>query len=92
MSRNYKTATNLGLTHDDLYRWGESRNTDTAVALAIHAIASHDRTPEVIWEDPTNAESQHVEMAVQDYVIHGDYPAGEYRWGEYRFDVSDELN
>lgn len=90
MNRNYKTAQQLGMSHDDAFRWGDERNTHPAVVIAIHAIASGDRTPEQIWENPTSAEAEHVEMAVQEYVIQGDYAAGEYRWGEHRFNVSDE--
>jgi hypothetical protein len=87
MSRNYKTAEQMGMTYDSAYRWGESRNTSAAVAIAIHAIASDARPAEAIWENPTGTEAQNVEMAVQDYVMHGDYAPGEYRWGEYRFTV-----
>lgn len=87
MNRNYKTADDIGMTHESAHRWGESRNTSAAVAIAIHAIASDTRTAADIWEDPTDAEAQHVEMAVQDYVMRGDYSPGEYRWGEYRFVV-----
>jgi hypothetical protein len=64
--------------------WASSRQTDLAVAVAIHAIASTDRTPEAIWEAPTNAEWDHVVVAVQNYVDNGVFeadPAG-YCWGQ----------
>lgn len=76
MNRMYETPR----VPDD---WANSRHTDMAVAVAIHAIASGDRTPEAIWEAPTQAEWDHVCMAVEDYVRHGDYaydPDG-YAWG-----------
>jgi hypothetical protein len=77
MNRNYKTP-----TVDEA--WATSRETDMPVAVAIHAIASHDRTPETIWEDPTPDEWQHVQMAVQEYVGHDDFPADPsgYCWGQ----------
>lgn len=63
--------------------WAKSRMTDMAVAVAIHAIASSDRSPEDIWEAPTTAEWDHVVMAVENYVANGVFaydPAG-YCWG-----------
>ena len=56
-----------------------------AVAVAIHAIAGGSRSPEAIWDDPTYAELQHVTMAVQEYLTHGDFEVeedGRYQWGE----------
>ena len=64
--------------------WANSRETDMAVAVAIHAIADSARSPEEIWEAPTPAEWDHVKMAVQEYVEHGDFsddPSG-YCWGQ----------
>lgn len=64
--------------------WASSRETDTAVAMAIHAIASSGRTPEAIWEAPSAAEWDHVVMAVQNYVAAGvvEYDATGYCWGQ----------
>lgn len=64
--------------------WAASRDTDMIVAVAIHAIADDKRSPEAIWEAPTEAEWQHVEMAIEDYVDQGDYEveAEGYCWGE----------
>jgi hypothetical protein len=64
--------------------WANSRETDMAVATAIHAIADDRRSPEAIWENPTEAEWDHVVMAVEEYVRHGDFaidPTG-YCWGQ----------
>ena len=64
--------------------WADSRNTHIAVATAIHAIADSIRTADRIWEDPTPAEFGRVEMAVEEYIEHGDFPAapdGRYPWG-----------
>lgn len=68
--------------------WAASRETHPAVATAIHAIAGSgpwaDRTPEAIWEAPTQAEWDHVAMAVEEYVRAGDFEASEdgaYSWG-----------
>ncbi len=77
MNRNYDTP---AVATD----WASSRNTDMAVAVAIHAIADDKRSPEAIWEDPTPAEWDHVRMAVNEYVRHGDFPAAAsgYCWGD----------
>lgn len=77
MIRNYETP---AVAAD----WADSRETDMAVAVAIHAIADSKRTPEVIWEAPTPAEWDRVCMAVAEYVEHGDFDADEagYCWGQ----------
>ena len=64
-------------------QWATDRQTDMAVAVAIHAIADASRSPEDIWSDPTPPEFEHVCMAVEEYVVHGDYAANEYGycWG-----------
>jgi hypothetical protein len=64
--------------------WASSRQTDLAVAVAIHAIASSNRTPEAIWEAPTKAEWDHVCMAVADYVAADVFEADPngYCWGQ----------
>jgi hypothetical protein len=77
MSRNYQRP-----RVDE--RWADSRNTHIAVATAIHAIADSTRTADRIWEDPTPAECDHVKMAVEEYIAHGDFHAaadGRYPWG-----------
>ena len=77
MSRNYETP---AVAAD----WADTRETAMPVAVAIHAIASGTRTPETIWQAPTAAEWDHVCMAVQEYIDHGDFdadPAG-YSWGQ----------
>ena len=89
MNRNYPTAEQMNIPAADIRLWAADRRTDEAVAVGIHAIADSSRSAQDIWESPTDVEAQHVEMAVQDYVIHGDFDAGEFRWGEYRFVVSD---
>ena len=66
-------------------QWANERETHIAVATAIHAIASGARTPEVIWDNPTNAECDHVAMAVENYVDNGVFsaePDGRYAWGQ----------
>jgi hypothetical protein len=76
MSRNYEAPTVSS-------EWAASRETDMAVAVAIHAIASVDRTPEAIWEAPTEAEWDHVTMAVKEYVTAGLYPDERtFAWGD----------
>lgn len=77
-SRNYD-APEVG--HD----WADTHETHPAVARAIHAIADSKRTAEAIWEAPTPAEWDHVAMAIEEYVTHGDFPAeadGRYPWGQ----------
>ena len=64
--------------------WAATRETCIAVATAIHAIADSKRSADAIWEAPTQAEEDHVKMAVQEYLNHGDFPRdpdGEYGWG-----------
>ena len=64
--------------------WADTRETDMAVATAIHAISASERTPEAIWDAPTREEWDHVVMAIEEYVRHGDFaanPAG-YFWGQ----------
>ena len=66
-------------------QWANDRNTHDAVATAIHAIAGGKRTPELIWENPTPAEWDHVAMAVENYVDNGVFsvePDGCYAWGQ----------
>jgi hypothetical protein len=77
MNRNYTTPTVAA-------EWANSRETDMAVAVAIHAIADSKRSADEIWEAPTPAEWDHVQMAVDEYVRHGDFefdPSG-YCWGQ----------
>ena len=66
MNRNYKQPY---VTQE----WADSRQTDMAVAVAIHSIAGVKRTPEKIWDEPTQAEWEHIHMAVEEYVLHGDF-------------------
>lgn len=90
MSRNYKALQALDITSQELEIWASSHETDTVVALAIHAIADDSRNPDAIWEDPTPAEWDHALMAVQEYVANGDYPEqDEYHWGEESFRLED---
>ena len=65
-------------------QWANDRQTDMPVAVAIHAISDASRSAEAIWDDPTPAECDHVCMAVQEYVDHGDFDANEngYCWGQ----------
>ncbi|MFN4126912.1 hypothetical protein [Pannonibacter indicus] len=57
MNRNYQTPAVSA-------EWAQSRETDMAVAVAIHAIANSRRSPEAIWDAPTKSEWENVEMAV----------------------------
>jgi hypothetical protein len=84
MSRNYRTPTVAA-------EWANSRETDIAVAVAIHAIADSKRSPEAIWEAPTPAEWDHVAMAVEEYVREGDfeYDASGYCWGQETIRIDD---
>lgn len=69
--------------------WGNTRETDKAVAAAIHAIADRSRSAQAIWEAPTAAETDHIKMALQEYVAAGDLdfdPKG-YWWGWHLFEI-----
>jgi hypothetical protein len=64
--------------------WASSRETHPAVAVAIYAISDSSRSPEAIWEAPTNDEWDHVAMAVENYVANDVFEAeddGRYPWG-----------
>jgi len=77
MPRNYNAPTVST-------EWASSRQTDMAVAVAIHAIADRTRSADAIWEAPTAAEWDHVIMAVEEYIREGDFdfdPSG-YCWGQ----------
>ena len=57
---------------------------DTERALTLETMIGRGRTPEQIWEDPTQAEWDHVCMAVENYVASGAFRAeadGRYPWG-----------
>jgi hypothetical protein len=54
--------------------WADSRKTHIAVATAIFAIARPDRSPDVICENPTEVERNHVRMAVEQYLREGNFP------------------
>ena len=87
MNRNYENP-NINSN------WAGSRETHIAVATAIHAIADKIRTPEAIWEAPTPAEWNHVEMAVAEYIAHGDFEPKQdcrYFWGQETVFVKGEL-
>jgi hypothetical protein len=79
------TAANANYTIREVpSNWAESRETSAVVAMAIFAIASGNRTPEAIWEEPTGAEWDSVVSIVEQATSNGDFDAdgdGEYRWG-----------
>ena len=64
-----------------------SNGANQIVARAIHAIADTNRPAELIWAEPTQAECDHVDMACQEYVRHGDFEPGVYRWGIEHLEV-----
>ena len=67
-----------------LQSWAESRETHIGVANAIFAISDSKRPAEAIWEDPTNAECQHIKMALEQYIEAGliePSDDGRYCWG-----------
>ena len=64
--------------------WASSRETHPVVAMAIHAISDSNRSPEAIWESPTESEWDHVAIAVQNYIANGVCELeddGRYPWG-----------
>lgn len=81
-----KTAANANYTIREVpSNWAESRETSAVVAMAIFAIASGSRTPEVIWAEPMNNEWDMVVSIVEQATGNGDFEAdedGEYQWGE----------
>ena len=82
MNRNYPTPKVSA-------QWADVRNTDMVVAVAIHAIADSNRSPEIIWDAPTSAEFDHVCMAIEEYITSGDYtPEDAYNWGDHRVTIN----
>jgi hypothetical protein len=59
----------------NLEQWADSRKTDEAVAVAIHAIATTNRTAASIWEEPTPEETAAVIASL--------VPGETYYWGDY---------
>lgn len=89
MNLNYRTPTEIRREVTDLVHWADVRNTNMAVATAIHALADSKRSAEMIWEEPTSAEWNHVEIAVEQYVRSGFFEPesdGCYHWGEATID------
>lgn len=90
-SRNYQSIRQVRESIDyDLDQWAASRETSLAVAAAIHALADSERTPDQIWQAPTQNEWINVPLAVAEYVAHGDVKAGDdgrYCWGEERIEL-----
>lgn len=83
-SRNYRSPREIRRTVADLDQWAQARETSVEVATAIHAISDSRRSAEDIWEGPTLAEFDHVEMAVAEYLAQGDFEpvtGGLYQWG-----------
>jgi hypothetical protein len=58
----------------NLEHWADSRKTDESVAIAIHAIATTNRTAESIWDDPTPEETAAVIATL--------VPGETYHWGD----------
>lgn len=84
-NRNYNTLQQLDVSLAGITLWADTRETDLVVAVAIHAVADDRRSPEAIWEDPTPNENGHVAIAVEEYLVHGDYDRsadGRYCWGQ----------
>ena len=85
MNRSFETPSRLPLTGQALTQWANSRETADVVAAAIFAISDSKRSPEAIWEAPTNIEFDTVTMAVEEYLTQGDFEPsddGKYEWGE----------
>lgn len=92
MSIQYKTIANLEISRAELIEWANSRETAEVVALAIHAIADS-RSPDLVWAAPTDAEYDHILMAVRSYVENGlyDYEDGVFGWGSETININSEF-
>lgn len=90
MSIQYKTIGELEISRGELIEWANSRETAEVVALAIHAIADSRRSPDLIWAAPTDAEYDHILMAVRNYVDNGlyDYDDGVFGWGSETISIN----
>jgi hypothetical protein len=89
ISRNYDAPHHIRREFPAITAWADSRETDLAIAYAIHSISDDKRSPEQIWEDPTSAEIDHIRMAIAEYITCGDIKADDigYAWGETRLDL-----
>lgn len=84
MTRNYKTVREIRQNNRNLDRWADVRETCVPVAAAIHAIADNNRPASLIWEEPTRAETDHITMALEQYMRDGEIDAprdGRFPWG-----------
>jgi hypothetical protein len=89
MNRNYPRPETLA-TREQLRAFGGARETHEIVVAAIFAIADRKRPADSIWAAPTSAEWDHVTMAVEEYLTHGDFdrePNGRYPWGEATIEI-----
>ena len=59
--------------------------------MACHLTEGWNRIGSEIWDNPTQAEADHIEMMLNEWAIHGDIEPGIYYWGrEYRIEVAAE--
>jgi hypothetical protein len=65
--------------------WSVDRRTHPAIAQAIFAVSSDQRTPEAIWESPTPEEWRKISELVVEYVDDGDFAVdnGKFAWGPF---------
>lgn len=65
--------------------WSVKRRTHPAIAQAIFALSSDERTPEAIWESPTPEEWRMVSELLVEYVEGGDFACdgGKFAWGPF---------
>lgn len=79
MSRNFNSIPSSYNARFD--QWAQSRCIETEVAAAIHEVAGGNRTPELVWEQPTDAEHDNVMMCLNEWAANGDIEADVYQWG-----------
>ena len=71
------------IDREEMERWADAAETAVDVAEAIHAISDDTRTSQAIWEEPTQAEEDHIRMALENYIAAGvaRQSEGPWNWG-----------
>ncbi len=88
-SRNYPRPVNIAV----IDQWAQERSTDIEIAQAINALCVIDgdaRTPDELWEEPTQDDENRIRDILVEWTKRGDIPGtvnGVYRWGDSRFRV-----
>lgn len=88
MNRNYPRYTRPA---DSSEQKAIACHTSLEVWAAIELIAEmNSRNAADVWENPSRAENDNIEMCLNDWCIHGDIDPGVYAWGCEKIEVADK--